>query len=304
MKYMVTVPPGEYPVTLNEIKEHLRLSSVSLSTDITTEQTIAPDEYAIGDQTGTGIEILAQRVLVNLNAGDVGGTLDVSVEDSPDNIVWTNVHDFAQVDPANDEQIYEYEYTGVERYVRAVGTVAGGAATYSVDIIISTPYSAEDDLLTALIAAATDHTETYLRKKLITQEMKLHLDNWPTMPYEFAWQPIQSVDGIDYYDTDNVLGTVPAATYFTDDTKGRIGFEYGQTWPSASLRDLDSVVVAITVGYGDASDVPVLIKRALLILIAHLYENREMVMLTGAVPKELPMSYHSLLFPYRHKRFR
>lgn len=306
MRYIVATPPAEYPIDLNTAKEHLRLSSVSLGSDITTQQTIRPAEWAEGPQAGASIEVLGKRALVNLNTGTLsaGASLAVTVKESPDNIAWTNVYTFPVITTANDNAIYEYEYDGVERYLKADGVLTGAGADvarYAVEVVTSTPYSAEDGLLTSLIAVATDHTETYLRKRLVTQELELHLDEWPTMPFNFLWSPLQSVDTITYYDQDGVSAAF--TDYEEDLTGGRMYFSPGKCWPTVTLQELDGVVIGFTVGYGDAVDVPPLIKRAICILIAHLYENREMVMLTGAVPKEIPLSYHALLFPYRGLRF-
>jgi len=55
--------------------------------------------------------------------------------------------------------------------------------------------------------------------------------------------------------------------------------------------------VTFVSGYGAAAAVPKAIKQALLLLIGHLYENREAV--TTANLNELPMAVNALLYPYR-----
>jgi len=53
-------------------------------------------------------------------------------------------------------------------------------------------------------------------------------------------------------------------------------------------------------GYGaSGSYVPDPINHAIKMLIAHLYENRELFLQTGAVPKELPLTFRSLCAPFR-----
>lgn len=299
MRYSVKTAPTSYPVSLLEAKKHLRLDSVSFGDDISTVPTLRPGAYAKGTHKGASVEILAHQVVINLNAGTVTGTLDVTVQDSPDNATWTDVYTFAQVSPANDEAVYEYAYERKEKYIRCVATVVDGA-NFSADVVRSQPYTDEDDLLTSLIDTATAHTETYLNRKLVTQTLALTLDGWPSMPYALSYTPLQSVTQIAYYDVDNAQKTVDAGVYFADVAGGRIGFNAGKSWPSAPLRSLSSVVIEHKVGY---EEVPEGIKRGVLVLVAHMYENREMVMTTGAVPKEIPMAYHSLLFPYRNKRF-
>ena len=56
MSVKIITEPSIEPVTLTEVKEHLRIDASSDFADsLTTEQTIEPDEYSAGTKTGTGI---------------------------------------------------------------------------------------------------------------------------------------------------------------------------------------------------------------------------------------------------------
>ena len=59
------------------------------------------------------------------------------------------------------------------------------------------------------------------------------------------------------------------------------------------------IEIAVTAGFGDAgSDVPEPVRQALLLLIAHWYEQREPVML-GGERADIPGTVAGLLAPYR-----
>ena len=72
----------------------------------------------------------------------------------------------------------------------------------------------------------------------------------------------------------------------------------GQSFPSITKRN-DAVLVRYTVGYGSAtSDVPEIIKQAILLTIGNFYENRNSV-ITGKTATELPMNVKWLLDTYK-----
>ena len=59
--------------------------------------------------------------------------------------------------------------------------------------------------------------------------------------------------------------------------------------------------ITFTAGYGAPADVPAAIRQAMLLLIAHWYENRAAVSL-GTSPSALPIAVDALLAPYRRIR--
>jgi uncharacterized phiE125 gp8 family phage protein len=67
-------------------------------------------------------------------------------------------------------------------------------------------------------------------------------------------------------------------------------------WPWTANRG-DAVTVEYSAGYGFAADVPRGIKAAMLLLVGHLYENREAVSKDAGV--EVPLGLQPLLFPFR-----
>jgi uncharacterized phiE125 gp8 family phage protein len=72
--------------------------------------------------------------------------------------------------------------------------------------------------------------------------------------------------------------------------------------PLAPGRTVNGIEVAFTAGFGaDASDVPATIRHALLLLVAHWYENREPVEI-GTGVNAVPAMVSDLLAPYRRRR--
>ena len=70
----------------------------------------------------------------------------------------------------------------------------------------------------------------------------------------------------------------------------------GQTWPVVQSR-INAVELAFVAEYGLAADVPQDLKSAKLLLLGHLYENRETVLL-GTIPTTLPLAVNSMLRQY------
>ena len=71
-----------------------------------------------------------------------------------------------------------------------------------------------------------------------------------------------------------------------------------KTFPDITKRN-DAVICRYTVGYGSsASDVPEIIKQAILLTIGNFYENRNSVII-GRIATELPQNVKWLLDTYK-----
>lgn len=107
---------------------------------------------------------------------------------------------------------------------------------------------------------------------------------------------------VKYYDTDDTVAYIDGGDYFVDIKSqygGRVHLNYGKSWPSTTLRPANAVCVTFVAGYGDDStDVPQKFRSAMLLLIGHLYENREAVV-TGVVPTKVPIGVEALLWQDR-----
>ena len=159
-------------------------------------------------------------------------------------------------------------------------------------------YEEERDLLLALIKTAREQAEEHTRRAFLTQTWTVHFDNWPgddfiCLPYP----PLISTTHIKHTDPDGVQSTF--TDYSTDTgTPGRIVLDDGYTWPTDTLRPRSPIEIQFVAGYGaTAASVPASIKQAILLMIGHLYENRDRIAYTSV--SEIPFAVDSLLASYR-----
>ena len=172
----------------------------------------------------------------------------------------------------------------------------------------------DDALITALIGAARESAERYLRRALITQTWRLTLDleqnnyardlpggvyDMPiTVLYgglpdviELPLPPLQSVTSVTTYDLDNTGTVYDASNYFVDTAGSRIVLKQDAVWPG-TLRSLAACEVVFKAGYGDdATLVPQGIKTAILMHLQKMYDER--------IVCDMPASCQSLLSKYR-----
>lgn len=136
--------------------------------------------------------------------------------------------------------------------------------------------SADDALITILIAAARQQAELELGRKIITQTLDTYFDAFPE---EIRLMPIQSVTSITYADGNGDTQTLSASAYQVDAVghHARITPAYGYTWPSTRSDQLNAVKVRYVAGYGLQAAVPACIKNWLLIRVAQAYEQRQAV---------------------------
>ena len=166
----------------------------------------------------------------------------------------------------------------------------------------------EDLLIDALIKAARQHVEGrdgWLNRALITQTWDLFLDCFPKsseLPIVVPLPPLQSITSITYLDGAGASQTWVVTDYTVDakSEPGRITPAYGKSYPS-TRNVMNAVTVRFVAGYGGPVAVPGPLKLALGALVAHFYEHREPIILTGGggSPVPIPMHVEALLMPYR-----
>jgi len=161
--------------------------------------------------------------------------------------------------------------------------------------------SDDDALIDGLIVAAREKAENILRRALITQTWDLHQDGFPSgNELKLPFPPLQDITTIKYTDKDGNESTFDEANYIVDTASepGRVFLDYGKSWPSVTLQPADGVVTTFVCGYGDAAtDVPQVIKQAMLLTIGEWYENRENAI--SARLAEIPSAAKNLLQPIR-----
>jgi uncharacterized phiE125 gp8 family phage protein len=161
-------------------------------------------------------------------------------------------------------------------------------------------------LVQSYIETARIDVEERLRQALITQELRVVLDKWPSgRTLLLPRPPLISVESVTYVTSDGTEETLSVDDYSIDTNSepGRIILNAGAVWPG-SLRESGAIVIDYTAGYGARAAVPENYKQAIRLLAAHYYENREAVIVDrGAAAHVLPMAVTSLLNKSRVWRF-
>lgn len=124
-----------------------------------------------------------------------------------------------------------------------------------------------DTELLQILVESRKRVEADSYRKLITQTVKLYLDEFPQRDcIEIRLAPIQSITSLQYYDLIGTLQTFSSTTgYWTDiiATPPKLELRYGQTWPDTELERPNAVIVTFVAGYGAASAVPQVAKLAI-----------------------------------------
>lgn len=103
---------------------------------------LAPSRHT-ASANGTGIDLKDYEghalVILEMSAG--GGTtptLDVKLQDSPDNSAWTDITGkaFTQSTTAESRQVMAVDLNGANRYIRAVKTITGTSPTYDGAVVL------------------------------------------------------------------------------------------------------------------------------------------------------------------------
>jgi len=158
------------------------------------------------------------------------------------------------------------------------------------------------------IPAARNWAEGYVGKSLVTQTLELAGTSFPSTYFELPFGPVQSVASIIYVDADDVEQTVDAADYVlnSDVWPARVQLAYGvEAWPTAR-GTYNDVRVRYVTGYTPPNDSPAgfvispSLKIGILLMLGHLYENRETTLATTL--SEIPLGARSFLDKDRVRR--
>ncbi len=162
----------------------------------------------------------------------------------------------------------------------------------------------DDTYLGGLITAARQWVERATGRALVTQTWRLSLCEFPRWEIRLPKSPLASVSSITYVDAAGTTQTLSSAAYEVDTgvEPGLVQPVFDEVWPY-SREQANSVRITFVAGYGSPVAVPEPIKLAIRYLVSHWYENREPVLGSGAVPKEIPFTVEALLSPYLDGRY-
>lgn len=281
--YKVITPVVIEPVTLAEVRMALRLDSTDLVDNITSVQSIAPgahDIAALYALVGVGVDVLGYSAVIFLEAGSngAGGTVDVKIQESDDNITFTDSTDgaFTRVTEANDNATFEKSYTGSKQYIRVVCTIAVAACSFGVSILKGAATSTEDLLLQSYITAAREHGEDITGRAFATQTLELMLNSFPCNDIEIPMPPLQSVASAKFKDYAGIENTMVLDTDYhvdIDQQPGRLVQPYGMNWPSFTPYPVNPIRIRFVAGY--TTDFPKIFKNAMLLHIGFMNKHRD-----------------------------
>jgi len=176
-------------------------------------------------------------------------------------------------------------------------------------------FTLDDAYFTTLITAATDWVQRLTRRQLVTATLRQSWDSYPSVfhpprvitqaygPRVFYQgmeaammtldvEPVQSVSTVTYYDPTDALQTVNSSTYWVDIATSPQRIVPKDAWPTILFGRPSAFRIDFIAGYGTASDVPAMLKQAIMLLAAHWYENRETV--ASCFMKEVPVATETI----------
>ncbi|NWO05819.1 MAG: phage head-tail connector protein [Alteromonadaceae bacterium] len=154
-------------------------------------------------------------------------------------------------------------------------------------------FTEEDALVQSLVDAAVLNLEHETGRALRLREETRVLDRWPTT-IVLPWWPVRSVVDITYVDPVGNSQTLSSYALDTRKYPAKLRPAFGEAWPEV-IDGHEVIEVKVKVGM-DA--LPEDLKRAALLLVGHLYEHREAVVV-GAAPSAVPMAVEYLVQPHR-----
>lgn len=162
-------------------------------------------------------------------------------------------------------------------------------------------HDSEDALLQGLIRAAREDLERATGIALLDQSWRLALDRWPSQGCVLLnVHPVRAVLSVTAYGTEGEASLIDPAAYQLD-TLSRPARLHFDARPEP-LRVFNGIEIDFTAGYGEAgTDVPDLLKRAILLLVGHWHEFRAHFE-PAEQPVSYPAAYERIVSAYRSRR--
>jgi len=178
--------------------------------------------------------------------------------------------------------------------------VSGGGEVLSLTFVkkyLKVDVNDDDELIQEFIKAGRQWAEKYMRRQLISGTFDMYLDSFPDT-IELYGCPASDVLYIKYYDSNGDQQTLSSDDYEVDvvSEPARIGLASDASWPSVENR-INAINIRYTAGWADAASVPKPIRDGILLVIAHLYENRQAV--TKDTYSQLPLGAEYLWDMYK-----
>jgi len=184
---------------------------------------------------------------------------------------------------------------------RTVDPTAEPVTLVEVKAHLRLDHDGEDDLLNGLIRAAREDVERAAGLALLEQSWRLVLDQWPREGcVAVPLHPVREILSVTAYGSEGEGTVIGPSGYQTDTISrpARLHFD----GPPGALRALNGIEIDFVAGFGEAAtDVPDLLRRAIILLVAHWYEFRTSYG-PGDQPVSYPAGYDRMIAPYRRGR--
>jgi len=182
-----------------------------------------------------------------------------------------------------------------------------------LDTYGSPPAHPDDNMIEQVfIPAAREYCEVITARSMVSQEYEMGLGSFPHAGTVAFWRdgiafplgPVAMVSSITYIDSDGMAQVLPDTEYNVDyyTNAGYIYPAPGTYWP-ITQEVPNAVLIRFMAGYSAPSaspqdrQLPRRYRSAMLLMLAHLYENRSQTESGPMVPKEIDLGLHSLLAP-------
>ncbi len=153
----------------------------------------------------------------------------------------------------------------------------------------------EDILIDGLIAAARLSIEAHAGVALISQTWKWTLDAWPGDVMELPLGPTTSIVSVAV----DGAPLSPSAYTLVPGRPARLLSDTGARWTPPTTK-AGGIEIIFAAGFGSSeTDVPRDLRHAILMLVAHWFENREPASFAGTT---LPTSVTAILAPHKQVR--
>lgn len=184
----------------------------------------------------------------------------------------------------------------------SVATEAEPITRTEAKLAIRVDSSIEDSLIDNLIKDARELCEEELELSLVEKTWEVAQDSLYPSTIELPYGPVRSITSFTYVDTGGADTLLAADQYRLDAyvVPTVLVPAYDVTWPDVR-NDTNSVRVRYVAGYPSTDSppeqIPGPVRRAMLLLIGHLYEHREGV--DDERLMELPLGVRYMLSKYR-----
>lgn len=159
---------------------------------------------------------------------------------------------------------------------------------------------AENDVIAALITTARLHVERLTRRIVLEQTWRLYLDDLPKNNLvELGIGPVRDVLQVVCYNDDGEPRVIPAKDYVVDVSAVPARIKFRRSEYSSGTRILNGYEIDFIAGFGATTlHVPADIRQAIMMLVAHWFENRSAVAMDVNLVST-PKGVNELIKPYR-----